>query len=155
MAGDIKNKYGTNNQAVTCSLASLGNGSAEQSTAIDNTTNLFDAIIFFLKVKSGASGTLSTGAVNVYIAGSADGGTTYAENAGATDAAITLTVPPNARFVGSMNVVANATTYYKDFYITDLPDHYVIIVENQTGHALDTTEGNHGKWYQGKYNQYT
>lgn len=165
MAGDLKNKYGTSNQAITCSLAPGGTGlvnaGARQSTAIDNTTNLFQDALVHVKVKTGGSGVTSTGTVNVYAVGTADGGTTYTEGASGSDASITLTVPPNARLIGVINAVANATTYNGGpFPVASafggvLPDHWAIVIENKTGGTLDTTEGNHGKWYQGVYSQYT
>ncbi len=160
MAGNITAKYGTNNQTITCTLASLTNNSARSSAAVDNTSNLFLDVLVMLQIKSGASSTASTGAVNVYAYGTVDGGTTYTEGAG-TDAGITLTVPPNARLIGVINVVANATTYKAGPFSVAaafggvLPDHWGIIVENKTGGTLDSTEGSHLKLYQGVEAQYT
>jgi hypothetical protein len=156
---NIQPKFGSNNQSITVTLASLANGSARASTAIDNSSNLYFDILVQLKVKSGASAVSSTGTVNVYAVGSADGGTTYAEAATGTDAGITLTSPPNARLIGVINVVANATTYIgplmsvAEAFGGSIPDHVVIIVENKSGAALDSTEGNHAKFYQGEYAQ--
>lgn len=151
----IKPLYGSSGQAVTVTLASLANASARASNAIDNTSNLYDDVLFQLYVKSGASGVTATGVVNVYAAGSTDGGTTYAEGATGSDAAITLTSPPNVKLIGQINVVANATTYKSEPFSVAaafngiLPQKFVIIVENQSGGALDSTEGNHTKQYQG------
>ncbi len=165
MAGNITQKFGSNNQALTCSLAPGGTGlvnnGARQSTAVDNTSNLFQDVLVFIKIKSGASGTSASGVVNVYVFATVDGGTTYTENAGASDASITLTSPPNARLIGQLNVVANATTYYSALMSVAaafggvMPDHWGIIIENKTGGTLDTTEANHAKLYQGVYSQYT
>jgi len=151
----IKSSYGSNNQAITCTLASLANNGQRQSTAIDNTSNLFLDALVSINIKTGASGTAATGQVNVYAFGTVDGGTNYTENAGATDAAITLTAPPNMRIIGVINAVANATTYKGGpFSVANafngvLPDHWGIVIENKTGGALDATEGNHFKAYQG------
>ena len=161
MAGDIKNKYGANNQTITITLASLGNGSERQSTAIDNSTNVFQDVLVFVKAKSGASAVSAAGYLNVYAFGSVDGGTTYSENAGASDAAITLTNPPNVPFIGQVNMVANATSYYAGPFSVaqafggSLPDHWGIIIENKTGAALDATGGNFAVIYQGVLSQYT
>lgn len=152
---DLKAKYGTANQTITITLASLANNGARESTAIDNTSNLFLDAQVGGKVKSGASGTLATGQVNVYAYGSADGGTTYSDSATGSDAAITLTVPPNARLIGMINVVANATTYeFGPFSVAAafggvLPAFWGIIIENKTGGTLDATGGNHNVHYQG------
>lgn len=155
MATTFKYLYGSNNQAITCTLASLANSAARASTAIDNTSNLFLDALVELKVKSNASGTSATGSVEIYAYGTSDGGTTYTEGATGTDAGITLTSPTNALLIGIGNVVANATTYnIGPFSVAKpfggvLPDHWGIIVNNKSGAALDSTEGNHLKIYQG------
>jgi hypothetical protein len=161
MAGNLETKYGSNNQGITITLASLATAAARASTAVDNSSAVFEDALVSLAVKSGASGTSATGYVNVYAYGTTDGGTNYTEGATGTDAAITLTVPSNAIRMGSINVVANAVTYHGGPFSVaqafggSLPDHWGIIVENQSGGALDSTEGNHTKTYQGVYGQYT
>jgi hypothetical protein len=159
MASTIELKYGTNNQAVTATWASLASGSARASTAIDNTSNLFDEIFFQPTCKSGASGVSATGYASFYVSGTVDGGTTYGEGATGTDAAITLTTPPNVKLIGTLNMVANATTYDGNPMACSpglggsLTDHIVIICLNKSGAAFDSTEGNHNKRYQGKQAQ--
>lgn len=159
----FKEKFGTTGQTFTCSLApggvGLANGGARQSTEIDNTSDgFFDALVV-LKIKTGAAGVSATGYVNVYAYGTVDNGTTRTENAGASDAAITLTAPPNAKLIGVMNAVANATTYVGGPFAASLgfggklPEKWGIIIENKTGAALDTTEGNHAKLWEGIYEQ--
>lgn len=161
-AADIKNAYGTSNQAITITLASLANDvtgprTGRQSTEIDNTTNKFIDALVFLKVLTASAATSATGHVDVYAYGTADGGTTRTETAGATDAAITLTDPPNARLIGVCNTVANSITYNCGPFRVSiafggiLPDKWGIIVINESGAALNATEANHGKWYQGVY----
>lgn len=114
-----------------------------------------------LKIKSPASGTSSTATVNVYVVASADDGTTQSENAGASDAAITLTVPPNARLIGIVNMAANATTYYGGpFSVASgfggtVPKYWSLVVQNSTGGTLDATGGSHAVAMQGVTNQYT
>lgn len=161
MAGNVTQKYGTSNQTITITVASLANNGARQSTVIDNSSNLFFDALVFVKVKSAAASTSSTGTVNVYAVGTADGGTTYSENAGASDAAITLTAPPNARLIGVVNVVANSTTYYGGPFSVAaafggvLPEKWAVTLENKTGATLDATGGSHAVFYQGSLSQYT
>ncbi len=153
----IKTAFGTSNQTITITIASVTNNSAQASTAVDNTSNLFLDALVQLKIKSPASSTSSTGYVNVYAYGTADGGTTYSDGASGTNGSITLTVPPNARLIGSFNIVANATTYKSApmsvaaAFGGVLPDHWGIIIENKTGGTLDSTGGNHFAIYQGVY----
>lgn len=154
---DIKAKYGTANQAITCTINSLGNGSARASTAVDNSSNLFLDALVQLNIATGGSSTATTGYIAVYAYGTADGGTTYSNQATGTDAAITLTVPPNARLIGIINAVADSTAYESHpmsvaaAFGGVLPDHWGIIVENKTGGTLDSS-GN-AAVYQGVYGQ--
>jgi hypothetical protein len=155
---DIKAKFGTSNQAITITLASLANNSARASTVIDNSSNLFLDALVQLHIRSG-SGVSASGYVSIYVYGTADGGSNYTEGATGSDAAITLTVPPNAKLIGIINIVASTTTYKAGpFNVAAafsgvLPEKWGIIVENKTGAALDSTEGNHAKFYQGWFNQ--
>lgn len=156
---DIKRKFGTNGQTFTITLASLANDAARQSTVIDNSTNLYLDALVMLKLKSGASSVSSNGTVLCYAFGTVDGGTTYTETAGASDAAITLVVPTALKFVGATPMVANATTYIAGPWSVAaafggvLPEKWGIVVLNLSGAALDSTEGNHAKLYQGVYAQ--
>ena len=151
---DIKSKYGSNNQSITCTLASLTNTSVRSSAAIDNTANLYLDALVQVKIKTGGSGAASTGYINIYAYGTADGGTSYPDGTG-TDTGITPTVPTNLRLIGVINAVANATTYISEpmsvasAFGGVLPDHWGIAIENQVGGTLDSTEGNHAKFYQG------
>jgi hypothetical protein len=163
VAGDLKQKYGPSNQAITITVASLGAAAARQSTVVDNTTNLFSDALVTVKLKNGSGTIAAQKACNVYAFASVDGGTTYTELAGATDAAETLTVPPNAILIGSVNMPTSATSYAAGPFSVasafggrgNLPASWGIIIENQTGLALDATGGNHSAIYQGVYDQYT
>lgn len=153
----IKSQYGASNQAIACTFTSLANNGQRQSTKVDNTSDLFLDALVQVKVKSGASGVSTTGCVNIYAYGTADSGSDYSDGASGSDAAITLTNPPNMRLIGVVNVVANSTTYVSPPFSVAaafggvLPDHWGIVVENLSGAALDGTVGS--AWYQGVYNQ--
>lgn len=159
MASTIESKYGTSNQAITITITSLTNNSQQQSTAVDNTTNLFLDALVFVKIKSAAASTSATGYANIYAYGTADGGTTYSDSATGTNGTITLTAPPNMRLIGVVNIVANATTYNAGpFCVTPafggvLPDHWGIVVENKSGATFDASVGS--AWYQGVQAQTT
>lgn len=162
MAGNITAKYGTTNQTITITIASLTNNSARESTVIDNSTNVFLDALVMVKIKSAAASTSSTGYVNVYAYGTTDTSTpSYSDTATGTDAAITLTAPPNVRLIGVVNVVANATTYKAGPFSVAaafggvLPEKWGIIIENKSGATLDATGGNHFAIYQGVEAQYT
>lgn len=157
LMADIKTAFGTSNQTITISPASVTNNSARESTAVDNSTNKFLDALVQLKIKSGAASTSATGYINVYAYATADGGTTYPDTVTGSDAAITLTSPPNLKLIGVINVVANATTYKSEpmsvaaAFGGVLPEKWGIVIENKTGGTLDTTAGNHAAFYQGVY----
>lgn len=156
---DIKNKYGTSNQTLTITLASLANAASRASTAVDNSSTLYQDALVSLSIKTGASGTAATGSVVVYAYGTVDGGTNYTEGATGSDAALTLVSPTNLRMVGLISTPANATTYKAGpFSIAQafggvLPERWGIVVQNSTGAALDSTEGSHLKVWQGVLSQ--
>lgn len=143
MASPIGLLYGSNAQAITCTINSLASASARASSAIVNNNSIpYEDYLVNVTIVSGSTATSATGYVNVYAVGSVDGGSTYGEGATGSDAAITLTVPSNARLIGTLNVVANTTTYHSNpFSVASafggtLPDHVAIIISNQSGHAL-------------------
>ena len=156
---DIKSKFATA-AAFTITLASLTNNSARQSTEIDNATNLYLDALIGGKITSGAASTSSTGLVAIYAFASADDQTNRTENAGASDAAITLTSPTNLRLVGIVNVVANATTYrFGPFSVAAafggiLPKYWGIVVVNLSGGTLDADAGDHAISWQGVLSQF-
>ena len=95
--------------------------------------------------------------INVYLYGSADG-TNYTDNASGSDAGVTLRDPTNLRgpFVIAAPT-AGALTYkgvigsVAQYFGGILPVKWGIVVENQTGLAFDSTEGNHAYKYRGVY----
>ncbi len=151
----IESKYGSNNQTITCTITSLANNGQRSSLAVDNTSNLFLDALVVVKIKTNASGTSATGAVNVYAYGTADGGTTYGggESGMGTDAGVTLSSPPQIRLIGVINAVANSVTYVMNAASVAaafggvLPDHWGIVIENKTSATLDASVGS--SWYQG------
>lgn len=154
----IKTAYGSNNQAITCTITSLANNGQRSSAAIDNTSNLFLDALVTVKIKTNASGTSASGYVAVYAYGTTDGGTTYGggESGMGTDAGVTLASPPNLVLLGIINAVANAVTYVRSgmsiaqAFGGVLPDHWGIVVDNRTAATLDASVGSAN--YQGVYN---
>ena len=142
----INQLYGTTNQSITCTITSLGSGSARESTAVVNTANLFMDVKVQVKIKTNAAGTSATGAVNVFAYATADDGTTYSGGATGTDAAYTAN-KDQLIFRGSIPAVANATTYVGLFSLSrafgygGIPAKWGIVVDNQSGAALDASVG--------------
>lgn len=145
MPGDILQKYGTSNQTITITLASLGSGSFAVSNAIQNSSNFSDVLVE-VQIKTGGSG--AAGPINIFVLGSVDGGTTYP-----TDST-------NYRRMGSFWANSTATTYVGGPFsvaqaIGVVPEYFKIAVQNSHGGTLDATAGNHSAVYQGQYFQYT
>jgi hypothetical protein len=154
----IKAQYGTNNQAVTITLASLASTAAQSSTSVDNTTNLFLDVAITVKFKTAAASVSATGFVNVFVYGTADGGTTWSGGVSGTDAAYTGN-KDSTIFLGSIPAIANATTYVGLFKLSrafgfgGIPSNWGIIIDNESGAAFDATAGNHAVIYQGQLEQ--
>jgi hypothetical protein len=152
----IKPLYGTNNQTITITLASLANAAARASTVIDNTSTLYDDANIFIKVTTAAAGTSTTGFLNVYGYGTVDGGTTYPEAITGTDAGITLTSPPNLVLIAQVHANTNAATktygpfsFCRMYGLDRLPAKWGIVITNSTGATLNATAGNFSVTYQG------
>jgi hypothetical protein len=160
--GVVKPVYGTSNQALTITLASLATAGARASTAVDNTVSMFEDVLFFVKTTSAAAATSATGYVNIYGYGTVDGGTTYPEAITGTDAGITLSAPPNLVLLAQITVNANAKTYYagpfsfcRMYGLDRLPAKWGLVFVNQSGATLNATAGNHSIIYQGVNGQLT
>lgn len=151
---DIKTAYGSST-GITCTMASLASGSARQSTSVDNGTNKFvDALV---NVSARTNGTTPSGekAVYVYAYGSEDG-TNYSGEASGSDSAYTMASPTNLILLGRIECPSASTTYKGVFSVASafggrLPRKWGLVIQNATGNALDSSEGNHQKTYSGVY----
>lgn len=160
MAGDLKNKYGSSAQAITITVASLVTNTARQGAAIDNSTNLYQDALVSARIKTGT--TTANTYVQVYVYGTTSGGTRYTGGASGSDAAYTMIAQSPLIPLGRIGVPdTTARTYDAGPWSVaaafggSLPDHWGIVVENQSGANLDATGGNHVIEYQGVLGQYT
>ena len=157
MAGNILGGYGTSNQAMTVTLTSLGSGAGRVATAVSNTSNLFTDVLAFLKFKTGTvSGNKQ---LLIYGIGSADGGTTYTDNVGGTDAAVS-TQPPSAPIVGGVGALASTTSYSAGPFsirqaFGSVPEKWSLAAWNDGGGTFSVTATDHAMFYQGVYGSYT
>lgn len=145
MANEIRIKSIASAQfAVT--LASLADGSARQSTLLTNSSN-YPAAKVTIRIKSGGSAPTAGKVYEVYLI--RQDGAIADDNAGASDAAITI---ENAPLLGT--IVATATTA-KNFYgvfdtspLGPLGPKWGIAIKNASGNALSATEGDHSYGYE-------
>lgn len=128
---------------LTMTLASLANGSARQST-LKTKPELYDFVDIFLKITSGSAPTSGT-VYEVYLITS--DGTVADDNAGASDAAITI---ENSVLIGTIIVTGTLNKAFfgviKDVSLRGATS-WGIAVLNRSGQALNSTEDNHIKGF--------
>ncbi len=141
---DIKMKYDTE-EDVTIVLASQADNTVVAGIEIDNSSDLYEDYVVRFSIKTGPSGVSANGKIFFYAVGAIDDtGRTYPTN---SKGQIPLGLPMTAN--------ANGTTYVSDWYSLRkafngiLPKYFKPTIDNQTGAALDSTEGNHAKRGQG------
>ena len=144
MANEIQDKLASPAN-FTLTLASLASGAARQSTLVSNSGKQPRALVF-IQIESGAAAPAAGKLYEVYLIRS--NGTIADDNAGASDAAITI---ENAKLLDTL-VVTN--TANKKFYavmdtapLGPLGASWGIAVKNATDQSLNGTEGNHGYSY--------
>lgn len=129
----------------TQTLASLTNGSARQSTLVTNTNKRPAALILY-KLESGGTGPTAGTLYEIFLI--RGNGTQRTDNAGASDAAITVL---NAQLIGTLQLTNNANTFFTDEFDTaplgKLGTEFGTIVRNSSGQTMNATEGNHIKNY--------
>jgi hypothetical protein len=146
MANEIRTKF----DAVanfTITLSSLASAAARQSTIVAN-ANSRNAAVIYLRIESGGTAPAAGTVYEVYLLRD-DGVTTLrTDNAGPTDAAITIV---NAQLIGTIVVTNNLNTYFTADFDTaplgPLGPKWGIAVKNSTDQVLNATEGNHIKEY--------
>ncbi len=157
---DIQAKYGTNNQAITITLNALADDGYRESTAVDNSTNLFLDALVQLKLNVTAGAPAGDKNCLVYAFGSADGGTTYSGGATGADAAyggVAGQLIDNCKLLGIVTLDAASEVFESDVFSVAsafggvMPDHWGIIVMNQSGQVL--ADANNSAFYQGVYAQ--
>ena len=123
----------------TITLNSLGNGSARESTAIDNGTNLYlDAHVRVTVSVGSVSGSPQ---VHIYAYGSEDG-SVYPDTVTGSDAAVTMEDPTVLRHAISIPTPTSSKAYESDIisiarlYGGVLPKFWGIVVVNLTGASL-------------------
>lgn len=140
MANEIRTKFDAVS-TFTITLAGLAAGSARQSSILTNANNRPAAVIY-LKIQSEnapAAGTI----YELYLLRD-DGVTTLrTDNAGAADAAITIT---NAQLIGTLVVTNNANTNFTGDFDTaplgPLGPKWGIAIKNSTDQAINAVEAN-------------
>jgi hypothetical protein len=144
MANEIRTKLDTA-AAFTQTLASLPTGSAVQTTMITNTNQRPGALIYY-RLRSGGTGPTAGSVYELFLLRS--DGTVSDDNAGASDAAITI---ENAPLLGTMILTNTANKYFYGVFDTaplgPLGSSWGIAVRNSSGQTMHATESDHVKRY--------
>ena len=151
---DIKEAFGSTTPIVIF-LASKAEGTARESTALDNGSDLFLDVIAHVNIKLQTGVPASEKAIKIYGYASEDG-TDYTDNASGTNADIALRSPTNLKLVDIINTPDSGGLTYKShaFSIakivsTGMPRKWGIVVENKTNITFSATEGDHKKQFSG------
>jgi len=125
--------------SITISFNSLGDGNARESTAIDNSSNLYlDAHV---RVSFSVGTVANEKRCLVYAYGSEDG-STYPDTVTGSDAAITLETPPVIQLAFVVPTPTSSKVYESDVFSIArlfggvLPRKWGIVVANRSGAAL-------------------
>ncbi len=139
---------------ITISVSGLADNGARESTAIDNTSNLYIDAMVQLQFPTVAGIGGNSSAINIYGYGSTDG-TNYQFNATGSDAAITMPATPAVPLIGVYPIVLTGVNTQKivipsvaQAFGGNLPLKWGIIVENKCGMAV-ATSGSISAWFTG------
>lgn len=150
MPNEIQSLFGSST-VMTITLASLASSTAgvgRQSTIVDNSTNLFQRIHVFFQVTTGTSPTANRSIRFFLLKGDASSANIRTDNAGATDAGITILTADQI-----YGVLTNSTSdqaYRGSFTIENPGPFWGIAVVHDTGVNLNATGGNHVLRYLGE-----
>lgn len=160
---DLKIKYATP-VTITVTLASLATNAqavytaGRQSTAVDNSSNLYDDVLVTGKIRTG-TGPTSGRQLAVYVFAQLDDTPTYPDTLGASDAAVTFTsgnvLNSAIRLGQGVRIDSNSDRdYFFNFSVSGLfggimPKRWGIYVAHDSGVNLNSTGSNHSFRYQG------
>jgi hypothetical protein len=139
---------------VTITIASLGNGSLQESNSVDNSSNLFVDAIADGKIMTGTSPTVNATIV-VYVWGTSPGGD---KPGGVTGSNAAYSNGQQIQFqVGAVLLVSATSNVSYPFSIPSIaalfggvmPATWGFVVLNNTGVALNSTGANHEIQYTG------
>lgn len=161
---DIKTAYASSG-ALTITLASLATDAnlltGRESTAINNTSNLYLDYLLAGKITTGTSPT-DAKSIRVYVYGSTEDSPTYPDVFDGTDSAETVTSAGirdaclQLAAVIATNNTSDRTYWFGPISVASLfggvlPKYWGVFVVHDTGVNLNSTAGNHAVWQTGVY----
>jgi len=136
----VTTNFGTNTALTVTNLHSLGSDSWWQSAAIDNGTIKGLWVEIFVTILTTTT-VGSDGTVDLYYAGSTDGGTDFAGGASGSEGAYTITGNMNEqlKLIDSIRIdasEASARTYKFRTEFHNIGEDFAFVIHNQTGAGL-------------------
>lgn len=141
--------------ALTITLASLADNAWRESTAVDNTSDLYDDVLVGGTITTGTTPMVNT-TIEVYLYALADG-TLYTGGASGSDAAYTAD-GEETLFVPAQIITVDATSdqgyvfgpvSVRAAFGGAMPSKWGVVVKNDSAVALNATGGNHALKYMG------
>jgi len=133
---------GSNTAATVTSLQSLGNNGYWQSASISNATVLGLWLELFITIATPATGS-ATGYIEVFYAGSTDGGTDFAGGASGTQGPYSTSSsndPGAMEHLGRFPCDATGATSKKyRIAVPYIGEHFAIVIKNVCGASLSAT----------------
>ena len=156
MAGTILIDYGTANQAITCTFATLASASQRQSADVSNATTLFTDCLVQVAAETASSGLATSPYVDVYAYGSSNAGSNFSGACSGSDAAYSgpltsLIKLGRITFTTTSQTLTGGPWSVAMAFGGSLPQQWGIVIDNETGAALQAGTA----WYQGAYGSYT
>jgi hypothetical protein len=131
--------------AITCTLNSLGSGSARQSVAVDNSTNLYDDVLIGGSFQPGTITASASTVISIFVYALTDG-TNYSAGCSGTDASYTMpTYVGDLILIAQVPMQASNTIEYilpKSVALAfggTLPLKWGVVVQNSTGATLNAS----------------
>jgi len=125
------------------SLASSSSGVGRQSSIIDNTSNLYLGAYISVAIKLGTSPN-NNSLVTIYLIRDDNNSTAILDDgAGVTDAGLTIINATPIMALSSGSSASTGQVLKGVTYVPNLSPKFGIAVVNNTGVALDSTNGNH------------
>jgi len=138
----ITQNFGTNNSLDVTNLHSKGDGAYWQSAKIDNGTIKGFWIELFITIKTDTNVGDTGGYLEVFYAGSTDGGTDFAGGASGTESTFTNTNDNNVKHMQLIDILpcdasdTTARTFKYRTIFKDIGEDFAIVIGNQTGQAI-------------------
>jgi len=138
----ITQNFGTNTALTVTNLHSLGDGSYWQSATIDNGTVKGFWVELFITILTTTTAGSADGYIEVYYAGSTDGGTDLAGGASGSEGAYTNSGNNNVKHMQTIDVLpcdaseTTARTFKYRAIFRDIGEDFSIVIGNQSGTAI-------------------